>query len=490
MKKFFALFLVLVMLVGTAACTAGGKEKETKPNWETEPEASGEYVPEFPEMDYDGAEFRVSMMNSTLFNKEFFCEEDSDDPLWSATWRRNSMVQDKFNVDITPVYATPDDSGMWFQMNQILVSVLTDRDEFDMTAVYAVTCGSLITSQALLDWSQQEYTYLEAPYWEQTINEKFAINDHVYTIVGDTNVSALDYTYVMYYNRTQGNAKGLTADILDAIDNGSWTIDFFHNTVKDVYDDIDDVTGRSAGDFYGFQAEALTNVDNYNFAFDIDMIVQTGDEDVLRCVIDTEKTNAAIDKIIKLYWETRGTFIAPNDQPSMPGGNFASGRALFATATLGCCYAAFRNMEDHYSVFPYPKYDEDQETYYTGMMDNFTVLSIPISAPDPEMTSLIAEALNYYAQEIMTPVYYEESLCKKFANDGEETVRMLDYLMNGRRCDLAVLVQRDVAFLPFTFRKVVANKTNNFREYYDGISETVDAQLKAVVDTYNKSAEL
>lgn len=485
MKKILAFVLALIMLLSIVACADNGKGK--KPSTTDGTEEETELT--LPEVDYDGADFRVSMMDSPLFNKEFFMEEDSDEPLKSATWRRNQNVEDKYNVEITPVYATPDDSGMWFQMNQILVSVLTDRNEFDLTAVYAVTCGSLITSQALYDWGQMEHTNLDAPYWEQTINDKFSINDHVYTIVGDTNVSALDYTYVMYYNRTEGNAKGITAEVLDAIEKGTWTIDFFHGLVKDVYDDVDDTNGRSAGDFYGFQAEALTNVDNYNFAFDIDMIRQTGDENVLECVIDTEKTTSAMDKIIKLYWETRGTYIAPDSQPSMPLANFKAGRALFATATLGCCYGALRDMEDHYSVFPYPKYDEDQDAYYTGMMDNFTVLSIPISAPDLEMSSLVTEALNFYAMKIMTPVYYEESLCKKFANDGEETVQMLDYLMDGRRCDLAVLVQRDVAFLPFTFRKVVANKTNNFREFYDGIKATVDTQLKAVVDTYNDSAK-
>jgi hypothetical protein len=147
-------------------------------------------------------------------------------------------------------------------------------------------------------------------------------------------------------------------------------------------------------------------------------------------------------------------------------------------------------MEDHYSVFPYPMYDENQETYYTGMMDNFTVLGIPLTAPDPEMTSIITEALNYYAEEIMTPVFYEESLCKKFANDGEETVMMLDYLMDGRRCDLAVIMQRDVAYLPFVFRKIVQSKTNTFRKYYDGISETINTQLGVVVDKYIESSKL
>ena len=497
MKKLITFILVLTMLVSVFACTKNENEKPEKettpttPGQTTEPiTGTTEFKPDFPEIDYDGTDYRVSMMNANLFNKEFYCEEDSEDPLWSSVWRRNAMVQDQFNVDITPVYATPDDSGMWFQMNQIMVSVLTDRDEFDLTASYAVTSGSLITGMCLLDWNQMENANLDAPYWIKNINDKFTIADHVYTVVGDTNVSALDYTYVMYYNRTEGNARGYTAGILDAIENKTWTIDYFHGLVKNIYEDIDDNTGRSAGDFYGFQAEALTNVDNYNFSFDIDMIVPSGDDKLLKCVIDTEKTISAIDKIIKLYWESNGTFISPDNQPTMPGANFKAGKALFATATLGCCFGAFRDMEDHYSVFPYPMYDENQETYYTGMMDNFTVLGIPITAPDPEMSSLIADALNYYAQEIMTPVFYEESLCKKFANDGEETVMMLDYLMDGRRCDLAVLMQRDVAFLPFTFRDIVRSKTNTFRKFYDGISETVNSQLKVVVDKYIESSKL
>jgi hypothetical protein len=496
MKKFITFILVFTMLLGVFACTKTENEKPetgitTTPESTTEPiTETTDNGPKFPEIDYDGTDFRVSMMNATLFNKEFFCEEDSDDPLWSSTWRRNVTVEDQFNVDITPIYATPDDSGMWYQMNQIMVSVLTDQNDFDLTASFAVTAGSLITGMCLLDWGQMEYTNLDASYWTKNINDKFTIADHVYTVVGDTNVSALDYTYAIYYNRTEGNTRGLTAGILDAIENKSWTIDYFFNIVKDIYDDVDDTNGRSAGDFYGFQAEALTNVDNYNFAFDIDMIVPSGDDSLLKCVFDSSKTVGAIDKIIKLYWECNGTFISPDAQPTMPAANFKAGNSLFITATLGCCFGAFRDMEDHYSVFPYPMYDENQETYYTGMMDNFTVLGIPLTAPDPEMTSIITEALNYYAEEIMTPVFYEESLCKKFANDGEETVMMLDYLMDGRRCDLAVIMQRDVAYLPFVFRKIVQSKTNTFRKYYDGISETINTQLGVVVDKYIESSKL
>jgi uncharacterized membrane-anchored protein YitT (DUF2179 family) len=67
---------------------------------------------------------------------------------------------------------------------------------------------------------------------------------------------------------------------------------------------------------------------------------------------------------------------------------------------------------------------------------------------------------------------------------------MLDYLMDGRRCDLAVIMQRDVAYLPFVFRKIVQSKTNTFRKYYDGISETINTQLGVVVDKYIESSKL
>jgi hypothetical protein len=366
---------------------------------------------------------------------------------------------------------------------------MNDSDEYDLTATYVVTSGTLVLNTCLYDWTSLEYTDLSADYWTQSINDNFAIDGHIFTAVGDTCVSALRYTYAMMYNRTKGNERGLTEDIYEKIANKEWTIDYFLSLVNGVHDDIDDVNGPSDGDFYGFQAESATNLDIWPFAFDIDMISQTNDERLLECTFNNVRTSTALDKIISLYWSNNGSRIYNWENFLNAGSNFIRGRSLFCTMTLDYCFGGLDVMEDHYSILPYPMLDENQDTYHTGMMDNYSVLGVPVTCPDPEMSSLIAEAMNKVSKEKVTTVIYEESLCKRFNNDSVEGVEMLDMIMAGRKADLAVLVQQSVARLSMMFRDIVNSKQNVLSAYFDSIGETVNGQIQQVVAKYREGAE-
>lgn len=486
MKKLLVLILALVMTVTVFACNGTKDDGKTT----TDPEGQGtsdEGDKELPVIDYDGASYRVSMKDGRLFNLEFFQPEDSDNPVESAAWRRNQTVEDTYNVTIMPVYAEATDDGMWSQTNQIITAYMNDSDEFDVTATYVVTSGSLVLNTCLYDWNSLKYTNLDASYWTQSINDNFAIDGHIFTAVGDTCVSALRYTYAMMFNRTKGNEMNLTEEIYDKIDDKKWTIDYFNNLVGNIHDDVDDTPGRSGGDFYGFQAEAATNLDIWTFAFDLDMISQTNDDRLLECVFNNERTSKGLDEIIELYWNTNGTYI-PTDVYEAPS-NFINGRSLFCTMTLDYCFGGLDVMEDHYSILPYPMLDENQEAYNTGMMDNYSVLGIPVTCPDPDMSSLITEALNKESKNTVTKAIYEEALCKRFNNDAAEGVEMLNMIMEGRKADMAVLVQQSVSRLSMMFRDIVNAKQNTLTQYFDAIGENMGIQIQQVVDKYNASAK-
>ena len=481
--------MALVMVVSVFACT---KAEDKKPGATTDPSTTGGNPPEttdkeLPVVDFDGKSFRVSMKDGRLFNLEFFQPEDSENPVQSAAWKRNEQIEDTYNVTIVPVYAEANNDGMWAQTNQIVTAYMNDSDEYDLTATYVVTSGTLVLNTCLIDWNSLEYTNLDASYWTKSINNNFEIDGHIFTAVGDTCVSALRYTYAMMYNRTKGDQRGLTEDIYKKIENKEWTIDYFVSIVNGVHDDIDDVNGPSGGDFYGFQAESATNLDIWPFAFDVDMISQTNDDRLLECVFNNERTSTGLDKIIDLYWNNNGTYIPSNvyEAPS----NFIHGRSLFCTMTLDYCFGGLDVMEDHYSILPYPMLDENQETYNTGMMDNYSVLGVPVTCHDPEMSSLIAEAFNKISKAEVTTVIYEESLCKRFNNDAAEGVEMLDMIMAGRKADLAVLVQQSVARLSMMFRDIVNSKTNALSQYFDAIGETVEKQIQQVVAKYREGSE-
>ena len=140
-------------------------------------------------------------------------------------------------------------------------------------------------------------------------------------------------------------------------------------------------------------------------------------------------------------------------------------------------------MQDNYTILPYPMFDEDQEKYMSGAMDNYNVITMPYTCPNKEEVAFITEAMNYYSRQIMYPVYYEESLQKQFTRD-PETIEMLDLIMDGRSFDLGTIFNGSVGGIGMMFRGAVSNKTNDFAKYYAQSEEAINTGLNNLIETY------
>lgn len=480
MKKILAIILALVTVLALFACTdSKGDKKETEGT--TVPE--GETYP-LPDADFEGKDFRIGMIED--YQIEFYTMlEDESDPIDYALYRRNKAVEDRFDVSITPVYTGG--TGYTGHVDLILNSIMSDTDEYDLTSTYTFASGNMVIMGALQDWSAQKYTDLDASYWVGSINDNFVLEDHIYTAVGDTNVTSIIYTYGVMMNRTLGtrlkldNGATITDSVFDAIRDEEWTIDYFSDIIATVYQDIDNETGRSGGDIFGLNAETLTNVDMYNFAFDLPMINTKGDE-VLEFVYSKEKAASVTDKVLDLYWNNEGSLINGDYV-----GNFTAGRALFTTCVLEDCFRFFREMEDDYIILPYPMFNTDQEDYYTGLLGDHYVLGMPVTCADPDFASFITEAMNIEAEKYMVPAYYEQSLQGKFSTD-ETSLEMLEMLMDGRREDFGTLFQANLDNIACWLRWVVQTKENGMYQYIDEREEYMDTLMTNIIEKYREGA--
>ena len=128
-------------------------------------------------------------------------------------------------------------------------------------------------------------------------------------------------------------------------------------------------------------------------------------------------------------------------------------------------------------------YDDNQENYKTGMMDNYNVITMPFTCPDKEMASIITEAMNYYSREYVYPAYYEESLQKQAVQD-PESVEMLDIIMEGRTFDLGTIFSPSLAGLSMCFRSAVSNNTTDFATFFATIEERVSIGISDLIASY------
>ncbi len=436
---------------------------------------------DLPEKSFGGKQFRISTKEGTLY--EIDIEEETGDLIDDALYARNRRIEERFAVEIVPIITNANDGST--HVNAVKQSILASDDAFDLAATYVFTSGPLVTEGYYLNWLDMPYNDMSKPWWINGVNENFRVGDAMYTAVGDMCLSTLQLTYGLFYNRTKGLDYDLNETVYGKVFDGTWTIDSFMTIIADVYTDLNGDGTRDKDDFYGFVAENATNLDVYTFAFDIP-IVSRDDRDLPQLVMNTEKTVAAIEKINTLYWETPGSYIPEGDY-NLPITMFANGHALFTTTFLKQAFSSFREMTDDYSILPYPKWDEKQENYMTGAMDNYSVLGIPITVTDIEMVSIITEALNIESYKTLYPTYYEQALQNKYARDAE-SIQMIDMLMQGRNFDFSTLFTSNMNYISTLFRDVVNSKALNFASQYTKIEKEALKGLEDVLKAYEKNA--
>ena len=253
---------------------------------------------------------------------------------------------------------------------------------------------------------------------------------------------------------------------------------------RDVYSDLNGDSTRDENDFYGFVAEAVTNLDVYPLAFDIP-IIEPDKNGTPTLQYNTSKAISAVEKINTLYWDGVGTYIPQNS--GAPISHFAQGKALFTTTWLGNAFDNFRTMEDNYSILPYPKWDEAQETYLTGAMDNYSVLGIPVTAQDTEMISILTEALNIESYKTLYLTYYEQALQDKYARDAE-SIEMIDMVMAGRNFSFVELFASSIPNVPKMFRTLVSAKSTDFVSAYTKAEKGAQKALDKILAAYEENA--
>ena len=229
--KVLVLLIVLSSLISAAACTAtGGGEgtKGTSGTVGTDVTSTPETEPPYPLdiVDYKGKSFRVTLLSASDEREFFVADGANGDDVDVALYTRNSIVEDRYKIKIEPVYINGE--GLFGHTNTIADVILSDNDAYDLVTSYAFAAGPLVMNSCLFDWKQQKHNDLEASWWIKSINDKFEIDGHLYTAVGDTNTYTLIYTYAMMFNRTAGDNEKIILDNLKNSRAGKTTLLIAH----------------------------------------------------------------------------------------------------------------------------------------------------------------------------------------------------------------------------------------------------------------------
>lgn len=466
----------MCLVVTCFACQNGNGDSDNS----GEPNGIGDLL---PQVDYEGDDFLINAVDDTAYIEVFCPNEESNDVRDIALMQRNAAVQDYFNVYIDAIIQTNAE-----QIDVIMEDATFNAEsEWDANMTYPWKSAPLIINGCVLNFNNEErfpYTDLSASWWMNDINKEYGIKDAIYTAAGSACISVFTNVYGLFYNRTLGEEINveMTDEIFDMIRSGDWTYDEFYNIVKDVWQEGLDssAVGPSKDDIYGFATEPNVSTEAFAMAWDITYVENDPELGLTVEHFLSQKLIETTDRIYELWYETAGTL--QTDWMDMMNA-FKEGRILFLPIKLQCALNDFIDMEDTYTILPFPKYDESQEDYITGTQNDFRLWSVPVNVSDSEYASIIIEALNIESEQTLVPTYFYEALQKHSISD-PDTIEMLEYLLENIDFEMGHLLDLSGGYIGNLLRYTIMGESNDITAKWDESKETIINNIADIMEKY------
>lgn len=369
-------------------------------------------------------------------------------------------------------------------------SILTGTGEYDLMCGYSAYIVSLVSDNLFLDLNTAKYLNFEKPWWMPYINKEMTINGKMYLTTGDVSLTLWDAIYIFLFNKTMVKDYGV-ADIYQLVRDGKWTLESLQNIVKDVSKDMDGNDKMDDNDLYGFATLIGNLTDNYMIAFN-QPVTSFDDNGIPYLTENNERMVEIISRLRNLLYNTVGVISKVEADASLrhPYENmFFENRVMFIPQRLGEI-EKMRSMDTDFGIIPYPKYDENQEKYFTSSHNSFSMFGIPIDAKDSDMSGAILEALCAESYKTVVPAFYETALKSKYARD-DESSEMLDIIRSGMASNFGFLhmvpISGTVGLGPGLHLRVTLPKNApEYTTYYEKNEKIYQKNLDKIIEALLK----
>jgi len=487
--KIVSLTLVFLMLLGSlAACK---KDDETSANSDTQTGVVGAvsdvetssdtalpdgwelddegYVKDsLPETyDFNGATFDILQWDHE--QGEFIMQADSTtNTVNRAKYDSQLMVEKRFNVKLNVLVET----GDWRNRNKFLekvnASVSIAAGTYDMVSGYSSTAGTGANSGYYRAINDLPYLDFEKPWWPQHMMKTATIGEKVYYAAGDIIAeSQIRFMNGMFVNLDMYEEHGIASmvegrSIYEVVDDGDWTLETLTRMSLGTTGNDDDV--------YGIAWSNDTFMDSFLYSGGFSTVVTTNGTLTLNEKLSSGNMADWVTRCQVLFTETHAD--AKYDKEA-----FKQGRSLFGGDFLYLAETLAAEGTVNFSVLPVPKYDTDQEDFYTCMGMYSTLVSVPSDIRDPNMTGMIMEGLaSQHHRDVKDVVYYDVFGARYASAEDAEGVRMFELLYNSATFDVGKVFENIGIWRSFrdAARGVTPNWSSAYASGVDGWKTNVD----------------
>ncbi len=474
--KITGIFLLMTILL--AACGSAGEipaaETTTGILSETT-EVPIEYP--VPEMDCEGAEFRIIVLRSGYWGQDYddlWAEAADGDVLNDAVYNRNMKTEEKLKVKIT-CETSPDTTAV------IRKIVKAGDHAYHIAQDRLMSLMTLSAGNHLIFFNEVPHINMDAPWYDQNAISELSVAHKLAVIAGDIEVSDKMSIMALVFNKKIADSLNIE-DPYATVNAGKWTFDHFYNIITGVTSDIDGNGELDKNDLWGFIAEDFGGW--MLLGSSGSKLAEKDENDIPYLTIDTEKSLAALEKIMRIMYDGDGR-TGHNYTAEEFEAMFMHDLALFSYIAFSSVIP-FRSMDSDFGILPMPKYDEAQTTYYSSTSPYVSrSICIPSSNTEPDMTGAVLEVMSRESTGTVRSAYYDKLLNGKLTRDSESSV-MLDLIFSHILYDIGSTFNWGDTW--FMYSNFFAEENRNFISFYESYRNKAQSALEATITAFTEES--
>ena len=381
-----------------------------------------------PTADYSGHIFRVLHENQE--NQQVDIEtagEENGDILNDLVFRRNSLVEERYNIKIDASNA--DGSTVNSTIQKQVQAGLTEFDlYFHNCTVISVATGGYLYN--LYDMPNMD---MSNPWWDKAALDGLSVAGMAYMATGDISPTSLMISSCLTFNKTLFAEYDMELPY-DMVRNGTWTIDVLAEMTKGLSRDLNGDGQMTYGDDL-FAYSAWSYDQPYALFYGAGGSLSEKDaNDIPHIAYDFDRITAIYDYMYQIVVENKAYYVTDSAIYPQTYSCFTNGGAFFCDAMFFKIDRYFRDMDDEFGILPNPKFDQSQEHYITCVNGAGNFIVIPNNPADAARTGMITEALAAAAYDGITPSLYDIIIKGRNTRD-EDSAEMVDIIIGNRVFD-------------------------------------------------------
>lgn len=430
--------------------------------------AETELTDSLGEYDFEGKAYNVVYCEGFFF-APYDVEEENGELLNDAAYKRSRDVEERFNM--TAEYTVLSGSAAE-ATDAVIKTVSAGDDAYSLGIVHPyISLTKLLSGNYVDDWNDIPAVDFSKPWWNASFIDQLSIGEKL-------PCASSDYIYfnsnAFYFNKLILESFQLE-NPYELVYSGAWTWDKMAEMSKAVSLDLNGDGALDANDQYGYSISAGHRMVPITYSCGIMSSSLDSDGYPTLENINSDKMQSIVDMYYNILYENAGTYIYKE-------GNelelFRNGQVLFLNYVTQNI-KALRDVEFDYGLLPQPKYDEEQDKYYSLSQSN--VMVVPSTVADTEFTGVITEAMSYLSYRDVIPALYEVTFENKYLRD-DDSYAMFNIVKNSLVYDRLWNYAEGDSMVYF-FTNLMKGKSTDLASFYAKNAGKTEASMRAFFDS-------